>query len=148
MPAPKPIHNVVFVLVPMASEIEAAVRAARKACRVAHYQGLRPMCPLLYYLTFMSQGEISMEHKRLFGQWLANSDRIWLQFPNEEEELLDSASYAILEGNRRRHWNAGRKPVYQLLSAGDDYVPLPMKQDEVRELLMINLTSGLARQCM
>ena len=147
MPLPKRVSKMVFIVVPLVDRLEDSVHAAKKACRVAHQMEFKSMCPLLYYLTFLSPGEISMEHRRIFTSWLHHTDRIWLQFPYEEEESLDSFTFDVLENNRKKHWQE-RRPVYQLHPAGDEFVPVAMSQDDVMELLSINLTSGLARQCV
>ena len=140
MPMPKPNTRLVFILVPITGRLEWSVHAAKAACRIALQSSYQPMCPLLYYLTFLSPGELEQARRPLFMKWLPRTDRIWLQFP-AEDETLDTLSYDILDGNRR---SSRRKPVYQLHTAGDDFVPAPMRPDEIQELLAINITSGLA----
>lgn len=151
MPAPKRITKMTFVLVPepSSSNTKDVVRAAQCACRVAHLLGYTPMSPLLYFLTFMSQGELTMELKGLSQQWLRRCDRIWLQFPNDQEvDDLDGLAFDMLDENQRLEQ---RRPVYLLHPSGDDkigYIPVAMTRAEVRELLNVNLTVGLARRCI
>jgi hypothetical protein len=144
MPAAKRVRNQVFVLVPFEDiELQSAVRAAQRACRIAHAKGLQPMSPLLYFLTFMSEGETSRVLKTASWSWLHRADRIWLFFPTDEENL-DSTSYQMLDRNRRREQ---RQPVYQVHQAGDDFHAIPMTRGEVQELLHSNLTAGVASSC-
>ena len=136
----------IFILVPLEGvKLDLAVHAARRISRVAHGLGLWPVCPLLFHLTYMSPGELSMEQNKLFMRWLRRSEKIWLQFPDEDLELLDTLSYDILEENRRLE---ERRTVYQVHSAGEEFYPIPMTQEEIRDLLQINLTSGLAKGCV
>lgn len=151
MPAPKRIAKMTFVLVPEPAESSHrdVVRASQCACRVAHQMGHTPVSPLLYFLTFMSQGELSMELKRLSQQWLRRCDRIWLQFPNDNDaDDLDGLAFDMLDENQRLEY---RRPVYLLHPTSDDkigYVPVAMAREEIRELLNVNLTAGLARRCI
>lgn len=88
-----------------------------------------------------------MDFKKLFMQWFLYTDRIWLQFPYGDDESLDGFSYEILESNRKKHWES-RRAVYQLHAVGEDFVPVAVDQTDIKELLTINLTSGLARKCV
>lgn len=148
MPAPRRVTKQVFILVPEEDQ-KSAVLAAQRACRVAHAMGLNPMSPALYFRTFLSTGELSMELRRLSLQWLKRTDRIWLQYPNDDCDRLDPLSYEILEENQRL---SSRRPVYQLHSVNTDdkigFVPVAMLREEVDDLLAVNLTSSLARHCM
>lgn len=149
MPAPKRIARMVFVLVPEEPEGRLAVRAAQLACRVAHQMGFMPFSPLLYFLTYLSPGELTMELKALSQKWVRRCDRIWLQFPTVDCEDLDGLAYDLLDDNQRSR--ADRRPVYLLQQSGDDkigYVPVALTRDEVREILAVNLTAGLARRCI
>ena len=147
MPTPKRIAKMTYVLVPQqdTARLQEVVHTARRTCRVAHTLGLKPMSPLLYFLTFLAPGEFSMEMRRLFYQWLIRADRIWLQFHDPNVEVLDPLSYDILADNQR---SRERRPVYQIHQAGDDFHPIPMTYSEVDEILKINLTAGLARACI
>lgn len=138
----------VFVLVPDCTDERVAVRAAQLACRVAHQMGYMPFSPLLYFITFMSKGELGMELKQLSNRWVRRCDRIWLQFPHDDREDLDGVTYDMLDDNQRMD---DRRPVYLLQPSGDDkigYVPVALTRDEVKEILMQNLTAGLARKCI
>ena len=106
--------------------------------------GLKPMSPLLYFLTFLAPGEFSMESKPLFYQWLRRSDRIWLRFPGDDE-ALDGLSFDILHENQQ---SAFRRPIYQIHQAGEEFLPVPMTYGEIEDILSINLTAGLARRCV
>jgi len=153
MPAPKRITKMVFILVPDDGNgtYKHSVRAAQRACRIAHQLDFMPVSPLLYFLTFMSQGELSMEIEGLSQQWLRRCDRIWLQFPHDDADAssgLDGLAFDVLSSNQRMD---DRRPVYLLHPTGDDkigYVPVAMARDEVNELLNVNLTAGLARRCI
>lgn len=151
MPAPKRITKLAFILVPEDDSEggRLAVRAAQLACRVAHQMGFMPFSPLLYFLTYLSSGELAMELKTLSQKWVRRCDRIWLQFPSDDREDLDGLSYDLLDDNQRSRCD--RRPVYLLQQSGDDkigYVPVALMRDEVREILTINLTAGLARRCI
>jgi hypothetical protein len=144
MPAATRVRNQVFVLVPFENDtLQNSVRTAQRACRIAHARGMQPMSPLLYFLTFLSEGELGLELKNLSWTWLRRSDRIWLFFPSDSENL-DSTSYRMLDRNYRREQ---RRPVYQVHQAGDDFHPIPMTREEVKELLNSNLTAGVASSC-
>lgn len=154
MPAPKRIVRMTYVLVPEThadrdgSNIT-SVRAAQSACRVAFQLGFMPVSPLLYFMTFLSEGELSMEIRKLAQQWLRRCDRIWLQFPDgEDSDVLDSLSFSILDTNQRM---SERRPVYLLHSTGDEkigYIPVAMARQDIHELLNVNLTAGLMRHCI
>jgi hypothetical protein len=153
MPAPKRVVKMAFVLVPEYGKDAGrdTVRAAQSACRIAHQLGYIPVSPLLYFLTFMSVGELSMEIKKLSQQWLKRCDRIWLQYSSptaQNAEVIDGLAFDILASNQR---SSERRPVYLLHPTGDDkigFVPVAMAQPEIRELLNLNLTAGLARRCI
>ena len=157
MPAPSRVLNFVFILVPSdgTSDNVQSIRAAQRTCRIAHHMKLQPISPLLYHMTYLSKGELSMELRGLSMQWLRRTDRIWLQFPSADCHKLDPLTYDILYSNNRlgpRHNNCvGRRPVYRLEEAQCDkigYVPKPMSKDEVKQLLYMNLTVGLSRCCL
>ena len=107
------------------------------------------MSPLLYFITFLSQGELQMELRKLAWQWLRRCDRIWLHFPSgDDPDELDGTSYDMLRENQRLK---DRRPVYLLHPTGDDkivFVPVPVRRDYIDELLAVNLTAGLARRCI
>lgn len=156
MPAPKRISKLSFILVPDDGSKNNAqsIKAAQRACRVAHLLGFLPFSPLLHYMTYLSSGELAMEMRELAWQWLRRSDRIWLQFPSEESDRLDAIAYDILNENRKlgpRYNNCeGRRPVYQLHASGCEIglVPVAMHATEIRELLHMNLTVNFSRSCM
>jgi len=157
MALPRRISNLIFILVPNdgTSDNRHAVRAAQRACRVAHLMGFLPFSPLLHYMTYLSSGELSMEMRKLAWCWLRRADRIWLQFPYGDDDRLDTLAYDVLHENGRlgpRHNNCeGRRPVYQLHATGDDkigFIPVPMQRAEVKEMLHANLTVGLSRGCL
>lgn len=153
MPAPKRISKMPFILVPNdhTTDNRHMIRAAQKACRVAFHMGFTPISPLLFYLTYLGPGELDMEMQRLTKQWLQRCDRIWLQFPYEEEEELDSLCFAVIEHNRNLDSYQGRRPVYMLHPISDDrigYVPVVMTKEDVRDLLSFNLTAGVAKRCL
>ena len=156
MPIPKRIPKMIFILVPAGPHTDSreTIRAAQTACRVAHQLGWLPFAPMLYYASYLSIGELSMEIRDLSNYWIKRCERLWLRFPHGEEDKLDTIAYDILEENHRMgtgSYNEGRRPVYQLHPTGDEkvgYIPIPMTRYEVRELLNINLTAGLTARCM
>ena len=148
----------VFILVPDdgTQDWRYSFQAATKACRVAHQLGLVPMSPMLMLAGYLSRGEMSMTLREYSQRWLRRCDKIWLQFPSDETEDLDGISYELLDKNQRtyprsRAQHKGRRAVYQLHYSGDDkigHVPVAMSKEEISDLLLINYTSGLARQCV
>jgi len=139
-----------FILVPEdgTRELRGTLRASQLACRVAYEKGFTPLSPSLYTLGFMSPGEMSVAARSVAQRWLRRCDRIWLQFPDDDREELDTLGYVLLEENQRL---SQRRPVYLLQHTGDakvGYVPMPMNRDLVEEILATNLTAGLARQCI
>ena len=142
MAAPKRSRHFVFILVPEAGVVEVtATRAASAACRVAVLRGLTPICPLLYYLPFMTPEERSTKLPRLSRQWLRRCGKIWLQFPSEAEDL-DVFSFDVLQANED---SAVRLSVSQLERCDDNIYAVPMERDEIRRILGCNLSVGLAR---
>ena len=150
MSATKRIAGQVFVLVPDTGDVRAMVYAAKKACRVAYQLNFEPMAPLLYFLTFLSSGEYNMDVKRLAFKWLRRSDRIWLEFPEgiNSDQMIDSLTYDILDENQRL---SECRSVYMLQATGDEklgFLPMPLPRQDIRELLLMNLTSGLISNCI
>jgi len=153
---PRRIPKMVFVLVPDdGSKVDRQViQAAQRACRVAHQMDFWPVSPLLYGLGYLSPGEYSMELRDLSRRWLRRCDRIWLLFPDQDAADLDALTYEVLDGNQQlghSRYGVGRRPVYQLVSTGDEkngLVPMAVGRDGVRQLLNVNLTAGLTARCM
>lgn len=148
------ISKLTFIVVPSADELEAAmaINTARQGCRVAHLLGFVPVSPLLFFGSYLSQGEYFQQAKGLAEVWLKRSDRIWLHFVNEGDERLDFVTYSILEDNNklgsRINNLSGRRPVYKLHRTGDEsvgYVPVAMSRDDVQEILDCNLTVSLSK---
>ena len=139
-----------FVLVPNTSDatFKDVVRGAQCACRVAHQMQHTPMAPLLYFMTFLSPGELQTELDQLALRWLDICDRIWLKFPDDnKDDVLDSFSYEVLYANLHA---AARRPVYLLHPLSSDYngyVPVAMGHDTILELLNMNLVVGLTASC-
>lgn len=148
---PQRIQKFVLILVPQPehiespSELRSAAISAKIACRIAHNLSFIPFSPLLHYLAFMSPAEFAMESGKLTERWLKRTDRVWLQFPNEEERL-DSVSYQILNDNESNC--KGRVPVYRLHPVGEEYAPIVMTRDDIGDLLILNFTAGVAKYCL
>lgn len=143
MAAPKRARHFVFVLVPEASVLEVqAAKAASAVCRVAMLMhDLTPVCPMLYYAQFMTPEERSTKLPKLARKWLRRCSKIWLQFASNEEDL-DTFSFDVLQENEK---SSVRLPVYQLERVDDAIFPVPMQRDEIKRLLGLNLSVGLAR---
>lgn len=88
-----------------------------------------------------------MDAKHLCQRWIQRADRIWLQFPDDDEKL-DSVSYDLLDANERKARTNKRKPVYKLKLISDEMVPVVMTRDAIKDLLMVNITAVTANQCI
>lgn len=142
MPAPRRHRQFVFVLVPEERVAEASVlRTASMVCRIAHQMHLTPICPTVYYASFMTAEERTLELPKVARRWLRLCERIWLQFASNDD-LLDAFSFKVLQENET---SGVRLPVCQLERADDSIFPVPMARDEIRFMLGCNLDVGLAR---
>lgn len=154
MSAPKRVRDFVFIMVPKSDSDyngKLALRASQMACRVAHLMGLTPISPLLFYLSYLTEGELSIDLATFSKKWVRRCGKIWLQFPVEDDVQLDALSFGILDDNYAVADYRERLPVYQLEHTGDQligFMPVPMQQKEIDELLNLNLTKGLASKCL
>lgn len=142
MATPPRLYRHPFILVPRdeAVKFEHRLRAAQQACRHALFQDMHPLCPLLHYAAFLSQGEILQLERRLQQHWCARADRIWMIYSSDEVEgNLDPTSYDILNRNRK---SVRRIPVYRVRHQANEIIVESMNGDGVRELLLQNLSSG------
>lgn len=153
MPAPTRLHKHAFVLIPIASKVGQAhdivrepIRAAVGVCRVAYRDGMQPICPILHYTSYLSPAEYLMEAKRLSQTWLRRCDRIWIHFPGEDERL-DALSFDVLDENEHRPPTT-RRPVYRIRETPDDVVAAPVPREDIKDLLLNNLSAAVANQCI
>ena len=131
-------------MTPIADDIRQSVYAARLACRVAMSENLRPRSPLLYYMTYLSVGEVVQQQRRLFRQWFDRCSCIWLFFPDElySDQRLDGCSYELLKLNELAN---KRRPVFLLEPHNDEYLQLPLTRKDMSDLLLINLSIATGR---
>lgn len=144
----KRIPKSTFILLPEEGiRDDYIIKASQRACRLALDNNYLPVCPSLFYRSFMSSGEAMLTRRQSIQQWLLRCERIWLIFPLEADRL-DYVSYTILEKNRRKTAFGTRvfaRPLYQISIVNDLYEAVPVSNDELDDLLLANLSVGVVR---
>jgi hypothetical protein len=152
MPAPtRSIHHA-LIYAPITERgdraVQLQIQALQRACRVALAKEETPVCPDLYYATFLSIGERFQSRASFVLKWLDRCDRIWLAAPDGVAASdiidLDPLGYKVLESNQNAR---RRRSVFLLQPNAKDqtgWSALPLTSRDVTYLLDCNISAMLA----